>query len=98
MVLNYIWISFFIVAFLVALLKTFMGDLEIFSLVVNSIFERAELGFKLSLGLTGIMALWLGIMRIGEKEVPLIFYQKYLLLFLIGYFLKYQVLQMLMVP
>jgi len=67
MVLNYIWISFFIVAFLVALLKTFMGDLEIFSLVVNSIFERAELGFKLSLGLTGIMALWLGIMRIGEK-------------------------------
>ena len=67
MVLNYIWISFFIVAFLVALLKTFMGDYEIFSLVVNSIFERAELGFKLSLGLTGIMALWLGIMRIGEK-------------------------------
>ena len=67
MVLNYIWISFFIVAFLVALLKTFMGDLEIFSLVVNSSFERAELGFKLSLGLTGIMALWLGIMRIGEK-------------------------------
>ena len=67
MVLNYIWISFFIVAFLVALLKTFTGDLEIFSLVVNSIFERAELGFKLSLGLTGIMALWLGIMRIGEK-------------------------------
>ena len=67
MVLNYIWISFFIIAFLVALLKTFLGDLEIFSLVVNSIFERAELGFKLSLGLTGIMALWLGIMRIGEK-------------------------------
>ena len=67
MVLNYIWISFFIVAFLVALLKTFMGDFEIFSLVINSIFERAELGFKLSLGLTGIMALWLGIMRIGEK-------------------------------
>ena len=67
MVLNYIWISFFIIAFLVALAKTFMGNLEIFSLVVNSIFERAELGFKLSLGLTGIMALWLGIMRIGEK-------------------------------
>jgi spore maturation protein SpmA/spore maturation protein SpmB len=44
-----------------------MGNLEIFSLVVNSIFERAELGFKLSIGLTGIMALWLGIMRIGEK-------------------------------
>ena len=67
MVLNYIWISFFIIAFLVALAKTLMGDLDIFSLVVNSIFERAELGFKLSIGLTGIMALWLGIMRIGEK-------------------------------
>ena len=67
MVLNYIWISFFIIAFIVALAKTFQGDYEIFSLVVNSIFERAELGFKLSLGLTGIMALWLGIMRIGEK-------------------------------
>jgi spore maturation protein SpmA/spore maturation protein SpmB len=66
-VLNYIWISFFIIAFLVALAKTFQGDYEILSLVVNSIFERAELGFKLSLGLTGIMALWLGIMRIGEK-------------------------------
>lgn len=67
MVLNYIWISFFIIAFFVALFKTFQGEYDIFSLVVNSIFERAELGFKLSLGLTGIMALWLGIMRIGEK-------------------------------
>ena len=67
MVLNYIWISFFIIAFIVAIVKTFLGDLEIFSLIINSIFERAELGFKLSIGLTGIMALWLGIMRIGEK-------------------------------
>ena len=67
MVLNYIWISFFIIAFLVTILKTISGDIELFSQVINSIFERAELGFKLSLGLTGIMALWLGIMRIGEK-------------------------------
>lgn len=67
MVLNYIWIGFFVLAFLVAAIKTFMGDVSIFSDVVNSIFERAELGFKLSLGLTGVMALWLGIMRIGEK-------------------------------
>ena len=58
---------FFIVAFIVAIFKTLSGNPEIFSLIVNSIFERAELGFKLSLGLTGIMALWLGIMRIGEK-------------------------------
>ena len=67
MTLNYIWVGFFIVAFIVAIFKTFSGNPEIFSLIVNSIFERAELGFKLSLGLTGIMALWLGIMRIGEK-------------------------------
>jgi len=67
MILNYIWVSFFIVAFLVAIFQSLSGNPEIFSLIVNSIFERAELGFKLSLGLTGIMALWLGIMRIGEK-------------------------------
>ena len=67
MALNYIWVGFFIVAFIVAIFKTLSGNPEIFSLIVNSIFERAELGFKLSLGLTGIMALWLGIMRIGEK-------------------------------
>ncbi|MEJ6754457.1 MAG: nucleoside recognition domain-containing protein [Flavobacteriales bacterium] len=67
MTLNYIWVGFFIVAFIVAIFKTLSGNPEIFSLIVNSIFERAELGFKLSIGLTGIMALWLGIMRIGEK-------------------------------
>jgi len=67
MTLNYIWVGFFVVAFIVAIFKTLSGNPEIFSLIVNSIFERAELGFKLSLGLTGIMALWLGIMRIGEK-------------------------------
>ena len=67
MTLNYIWVGFFIVAFIVGIFKTLSGNPEIFSLIVNSIFERAELGFKLSLGLTGIMALWLGIMRIGEK-------------------------------
>ena len=55
------------IAFLVAMIKTFMGDVTIFSEIVKAIFERAELGFKLSLGLAGIMALWLGIMRIGEK-------------------------------
>ena len=67
MTLNYIWVGFFIAAFLVAIFKTLTGNPEIFSLIVNSIFERAELGFKLSIGLTGIMALWLGITRIGEK-------------------------------
>lgn len=67
MVLNYIWIGFFILAFVVTMLKALNGDISIFSEVVNVLFERAEVGFKLSLGLAGIMALWLGIMRIGEK-------------------------------
>ena len=76
MTLNYIWVGFFIVAFIVAIIKTFAGNPEIFSLIVNSIFDRAELGFKLSLGLTGIMALWLGIMRIGEKGGAIDFLSK----------------------
>jgi spore maturation protein SpmA len=67
MVLNYIWIGFFVIAFLVASIKTFMGDVTVFSEMVETLFKRAELGFELSLYLTGIMALWLGIMRIGEK-------------------------------
>ena len=58
MTLNYIWVGFFIVAFIVAIFKTLSGNPEIFSLIVNSIFERAELGLQtLSIGLTGIMAL-----------------------------------------
>jgi spore maturation protein SpmA len=76
MTLNYIWVGFFIIAFIVAIIKTFAGNPEIFSLIVNSIFDRAELGFKLSLGLTGIMALWLGIMRIGEKGGAIDFLSK----------------------
>ena len=68
MVLNYIWIGFFIIAFIVALIKLiFLGDTQIFSEVMQSIFDMAETGFTLSLGLTGVLALWLGIMKIGEK-------------------------------
>ncbi len=68
MVLNYIWIGFFIVAFVVALAKLiFLGDVTVFPALMSSVFENAETGFKLSLGLTGIMTLWLGIMKIGEK-------------------------------
>lgn len=68
MTLNYIWIAFFVIAFLVALVKLiFFGDTEIFSKLVNGTFDNAELGFKLALFLTGIMSLWMGIMRIGEK-------------------------------
>jgi spore maturation protein SpmA len=68
MVLNYIWIAFFVIAFVVALVKlVFFGDTFIFTELVNSTFDNAKLGFTLSLGLTGVMTLWLGLMRVGEK-------------------------------
>jgi spore maturation protein SpmA len=68
MVLNYIWIFFFLVAFIMGLAKMiFTGDLEVFPLMVNSTFEMAKTGFEISLGLTGILTLWSGIMKIGEK-------------------------------
>ncbi len=68
MVLNYIWVGFFLVAFVVALGKlVFTGDAEVFTEIVNATFGAARSGFEISLGLTGILALWLGIMRIGER-------------------------------
>ena len=63
MVLNYIWIAFFLIAFIVAIVKAvFFGDMEVFPSMVSSTFDMAKLGFELSLGLTGVMTLWLGIM------------------------------------
>jgi len=68
LVLNYIWIAFFVIAFVVALAKLiFLGDVSVFPALMSSTFDNAKLGFELSLGLTGIMTLWLGIMKIGEK-------------------------------
>jgi spore maturation protein SpmA len=68
LVLNYIWIAFFLIAFAVALARfIFLGDVEVFPAIMNSTFDNAKIGFELSLGLTGVMTLWLGIMRIGEK-------------------------------
>ena len=68
MALNYIWIGFFVVAFVVALVRMlFFGDTGIFSAMVSSTFDMAKTGFEISLGLTGVMTLWLGLMRIGEK-------------------------------
>ncbi len=68
MVLNYIWIAFFLVAFVVALVKLiFLGDVDVFPNMINSTFAQAKTGFELSLGLTGVLALWMGIMKIGEK-------------------------------
>jgi len=68
MVLNYIWIAFFLIAFVVALIRLlFFQDMEIFSELVNSTFEYANTGFNISLGLTGVLTLWLGFMKIAEK-------------------------------
>ncbi|MCI5627760.1 MAG: nucleoside recognition domain-containing protein [Porphyromonadaceae bacterium] len=68
MILNYIWIAFFAIAFLMALGKTiFYGDLDIWSAVINSSFDQAAFAFEISLGLTGVLTLWLGIMKIGER-------------------------------
>ncbi|MFD2163561.1 nucleoside recognition domain-containing protein [Paradesertivirga mongoliensis] len=68
MALNYIWIAFFIIAFIVALVKLiFFGDTAIFSAVTTGMFDSAKTGAEISLGLIGIMTFWLGIMKIGER-------------------------------
>ena len=68
MVLNYIWIAFFAIAFVVALVRLlFLGDLEVFPAMMNSTFESSKAAFEISLGLTGVLSLWLGIMKIGER-------------------------------
>lgn len=68
MVLNYIWIAFFLVAFVVALIRlVFMGDLDVFPAMMDSTFASSKTAFEISLGLTGVLSLWLGIMKIGEK-------------------------------
>lgn len=68
MVLNYIWIAFFLIAFVVALVKlVFMGDTSVFPAMMDSTFSSAETAFTISLGLTGVLSLWLGIMKIGEQ-------------------------------
>lgn len=68
MTLNYIWIGFFLIAFVVALVKLiFFGDAEVFPNIVGATFDMAKTGFEISLFLTGIISLWLGIMRVGEK-------------------------------
>ena len=69
MVLNYIWIAFFISAFAIALGKLiFMGDTTVFPEIINSTFTQAKTAFEISLGLTGVLSLWMGIMKIGEKS------------------------------
>ena len=68
MALNYIWIAFFLIAFVVALGKLLIGgDTSVFTEIINASFASAKNGFEISLGLTGILSLWLGILKIGEK-------------------------------
>ena len=68
MALNYIWVFFFISAFVIGLVRLlFFGDVEVFPAMMNSTFDMAKSGFEISLGLTGVLTLWMGIMKIGEK-------------------------------
>ena len=68
MVLNYIWIAFFLIAFVIGVVRlVFMGDTEVFPAMMSSTFETSKTAFEISLGLTGVLSLWLGIMKIGEK-------------------------------
>jgi spore maturation protein SpmA len=68
MALNYVWIGFFVIAFIVALCKLiFLGDTEIFGLMTKTLFESGKTGAEISIGLVGVMTFWLGIMKIGEK-------------------------------
>lgn len=68
MVLNYIWIAFFVIAFVIALIKlVFLGDFDVFPAMMDSTFASSKTAFEISLGLTGVLSLWLGIMKIGEK-------------------------------
>lgn len=68
MLLNYIWVSFFLIAFVVAVIKLVVfQDMEVFPKLLQSTFEMAKTGFEISISLTGVMSLWLGLMKIGER-------------------------------
>lgn len=68
MVLNYIWIFFFVVAFVIAVFRLLVfGDWEVFPAIMNSTFDTSKTAFEISLGLTGVLSLWMGIMKIGER-------------------------------
>ena len=68
MVLNYIWIAFFLIAFVIATFRlVVLGDTAVFPEIINSTFSSSKTAFEISLGLTGVLSLWLGIMKIGEK-------------------------------
>lgn len=79
MALNYIWIAFFLIAFIVAAIKLiFFGDVTVYSSIIESSFSSAKLAFEISLGLTGVLSLWLGLMKIGENAGVINFFSKLL--------------------
>ncbi len=67
MVLNYIWIGFFFIAFIIAVVQLCLGNTEVFPAIMNSTFDNAKTAFEISIGLTGVLSLWMGIMKIGER-------------------------------
>ena len=67
MVLNFVWLGFFVSAFVAALAQTLLGDFTVFPRIMAALFDSAKTGFEIALGLTGMMALWLGFMKIGER-------------------------------
>ena len=68
MVLNYIWIGFFAIAFLIAAVQLMLGNTDVFPAIMNSSFDNAKTAFEISIGLTGVLSLWMGIMKIGERS------------------------------
>lgn len=79
MVLNYIWIAFFLAAFITAAIRlVFMGDTSVFPEIINSTFESSKTAFDISLGLTGVLSLWMGIMKVGEAGGVIQFFSRIL--------------------
>lgn len=77
MILNYIWLTFFIIAFIIAVVQTlFNGNLNIWTEIMNASFDSAKTAFEISLGLTGVLSLWLGLMKIGEKSGVIAFFSR----------------------
>ncbi len=91
MVLNYIWIAFFLIAFVVAVIQTlFYGNLTIWTDIMNSSFASARTAFEISLGLTGVLSLWMGLMKIGERGGVIAFFRVLSVLFLHAFFLVFR--------
>ena len=65
--LNFVWVAFILIGFVAAVVQLLQGDLTIFARVLSSLFDSAKTGFEVSIGLVGIMCLWLGIMKVGER-------------------------------